>query len=253
MQTSYSNDPAVGFAGMRADNRATEHLSRLNGEASANLQFGVMVKKGANDSKCLLPSASTDELLGLVVSDFSIDSAELSGSGAVAPEEMASIARKGAFYVLPEQAVVEGDPVYVRYTDGSGALTVGRLRKDAGGVAQVDTVTPTAVNSTGYSLSIGGRNYNIVSDGSATATEICDAFRTLINADADCLAAGTGTTTLILTAKTVGVGFQTTCGANLALANTTPNAAIAKRLLGARFGSAASADAPAVLELNLPA
>lgn len=253
MQTSYSNDPAIGFAGMRADDRPTEHISRLNGEASANLPFGVMVKQGASEAKCLLPAASTDKLLGLVVSDFSIDSAGLASNGAVIPKAMASVARKGAFYVLPEQDVAEGDDVYVRYTAGSGALTVGRLRKDAGGVAQVDTVTPTAANSTGYSLSIAGRSYNVVSDASGTATEICDAFRTAINADVDCLAAATGTATLVLTAKTVGVGFLTTAGLNLALVNTTANAAIAKRLLGARWGSTASADASAVLELNLPA
>lgn len=251
-QTSYSNDPGIGFAGMRADNRPAEVVSRLNEESSANLPFGTIVKQGTVDRCVKAPSSSSDKFEGLLIASADVDTAAIDAN-AVAPKGACNVAKKGAFYVLPEQAVAPDDPVYVRYTAGAGALTVGRLRKDPDGTAQVDTVTPTAVNSAEYFLTISGRAYNVAGDGSATATEICDAFRTKINADADALAAGTGTATLILTAKTAGIPFLTQVGTNLALANTTASAAKAKLLSGSKFASTADADAPAILELNLPA
>lgn len=253
MQTSYSNDPAIGFAGMRADSSmGTEHISRLNGEAATNMAVGIVVKQGSSESECLLPSSSSDKLLGLVVSSMDHET-DADGNFVIEPDCMASIARKGRFYALPEQTVAEGDDVFVRYTAGAGALTVGRLRKDYDGTAQVDTITPSAVNSTLYTLSVGGRYFQYLSDASATAAEIVAGFTSVINADSDCLATASGTTTLILTAKTAGVGFLTQVGANLALANTTANAAKAKKLDGAKWRSAASADSPAIVELNLPA
>ncbi len=251
-QTSYSNDPAIGLAGMKADSRPSEVLSLLNEEASANLPYGTFVKRGTVDRCMKAPAAAADKLAGLLISSFDNDTAALDAD-AVAPKGMGNVAHKGAFYVLPEQAVTPDDPVYVRYTDGGGALTVGRVRKDPDGTAQVDTITPTAANATEYSLSIDGRAYFVTSDADGTATEICDLFRTAINADADCKAAGTGTATLILTAKVAGIPFLTSVGKNLALVNTTASAAEAVLVPGCKFDSTADADAPAVLVLNLPA
>ncbi len=85
----------------------------------------------------------------------------------------------------------------------------------AAAVAQVDTVTPTVVINTTYILSVtpsGGSAQLFVytSSGAATATEICDAFRALVNANPMAVTAS-GTTTLILTADVAGVaaGFTT--------------------------------------------
>ncbi len=253
MQLTYPTSAEIGFAGMRADNRPAEFISKLNDEASANLPCGVMVQQGATDAKCLLPTAAANKMLGLVVSSFNNDSASLATNGAVAPYDMASIARKGAFYVLPEEDVEEGEAVYVRYTAGGAGETVGRLRNDLDGTAQVTTITPTAVHSTAYSLSVNGRGYFFTSDADSTATEIVTGFKDLINADAGAVVTASGTATLILTADEAGAAFTTSLGANLAAAATTANAAKAVLLAGARWASTADADTPAILELNLPA
>ncbi len=253
MQTSYPTSAEIGFAGMRADNRPAEFISKLNDEALANLPCGVIVQQGASDSKCLLPTAASNKMLGLVVSSFSNDSADLTTDGAVAPEEMASIARKGAFYVLPEEDVTEGQLVYVRHTAGGAGETAGRLRNDLDGTAQVTTITPTPVNSATYFVSVDGRGYSFTADGSALDSEIVTGLKDLINADADAVVTASGTTTLILTADEAGNAFTTSLGSNLAAAATTPNAAKAVLLPGARWASSASADEPAILELNLPA
>lgn len=88
-------------------------------------------------------------------------------------------------------------------------------------VAQVDTITPTPVNTTHYIVTIDGTAFDYTSDSDATAAEIVTGLKTLINADSACKAAGTGSTTLILTAKIAGVGFTTTVNTNQALVHTT--------------------------------
>jgi hypothetical protein len=129
-QLTYNNAPAKGFAGQIADLGPRYVVSRLNGEASANLPFGIGVQKGATDSECLLPSATGQLIEGVTVRETYIDSSSLATNGAIAPDAMAAIMKKGAIYVLPEQNVVKGDPVYCRHTV-NGALTPGRFRKDA--------------------------------------------------------------------------------------------------------------------------
>ena len=76
-------------------------------------------------------------------------------------------------------------------------------------VQGVITVTPTAYDSTTYNFNIVGTSkatgvaktmiVNYTSGVGATATTICNALRTIINADSDFSVAATGTATLILT------------------------------------------------------
>lgn len=129
--------------------------------------------------------------------------------------------------------------------------TVGAFRKDYDGTAQVTTMTPTAVNSTEYQLVVDGKFYGYTSDSSATATEIVTGLTAAITADAGATVTPTGTTTLILTAKTVGLPFVAQGDANMAFAATTANAANAFPLTRCKWRSTASAaGALAVLELG---
>jgi hypothetical protein len=92
-------------------------------------------------------------------------------------------------------------------------------------VAQVETITPTAVNLTLYTVTVNGVAYTYTSDGTATAAEIVTGFITAINGGQSAVTAS-GTTTLILTAATAGVSFTVTIGANLAIAHTTPDTGV---------------------------
>jgi hypothetical protein len=108
-------------------------------------------------------------------------------------------------------AVVQGDPVYA-VRSASGGDLVGRAHSAADGTAGVATITPTAAEldfailvewtrPDGVTESIPLLSAN--PDGSATATEICDAFRiALATAQADGVLAGFtagGTATLTIT------------------------------------------------------
>jgi hypothetical protein len=103
---------------------------------------------------------------------------------------------------------------------GSVDLTTSAVIASVTQVLQVTTLTPTASqNSTEFGISIQYINkttmepeskiFTYTSDASMTATEVCDNFRTQINAcDAVIPIIATGTTTLILTAVTGTPGGQ---------------------------------------------
>lgn len=97
-------------------------------------------------------------------------------------------------------------------------------------VKQVDTITPTAVNTTHYIVTIDAVPYDYLSDSDATVSEIVAGLIALINADANVAVVATGSTTLILTAKNFGAGFTTTVNANQALVHTTANNGIVNDL-----------------------
>jgi hypothetical protein len=86
-------------------------------------------------------------------------------------------------------------------------------------VLQVTTITPAAVASTAYGITIAQYDYATGNDivkqyyyetaaSGDTATTIGDAFRSQINADPTIKVAATGTTTLILTAETGYAQFR---------------------------------------------
>lgn len=100
-------------------------------------------------------------------------------------------------------------------------------RGDAPEVAQVTTGTPTAANSTAYTLTVNGKNITFTSDSSATVAEITAGLVTAWNASVEPefeeVTAADATTTFTLTADTPGKPFTvTSTGAGtISLAATT--------------------------------
>lgn len=256
--TDYSETLARGIEGQIADSGPKRVDSLVNEEASA-VPYGRGVKRGTANDQFLLPAAAADEVVGVLVHTHV--SEDLTDDG-IATKEPGNVMRVGRLFVKPEQAVSPSDKVFVRHTAGGAGETKGRLRKDNDGVAQVTTVTPTAANSTLYTLNVfvDGKlfSFQVTSDASATATEICDAFRTAMAADSafTALVTGSGTATLILTGVNTGKAFQVTDGGSpgdLAVAETTPASTKATELVGAKWRSTTTAaDEIAELELNLP-
>jgi hypothetical protein len=279
MQTSYSQNLAIGRAGMLADNTNRDVVSK-NASASS-IPFGLAVVQGSADNECKLPASSSDvtgqgSLLGVALVDMSVESQlapTMNATGSVLPgitataaqylqNQMVAILKKGKVLVTVEENVTPASPVFVRFaTDGGSNTQPGSFRASADGtgsaVAQVDTLTPTAVNSTQYFVTVRGasgeRTYEFTSDGSATAAKIVTGFLALMANDLD--VAVSGTSTLVLTSKVAGTGFTTTADSNMAVAHTTANAstsATAVQITNAAYRSTATAGNLAVLEVNLP-
>lgn len=245
-QTAYTrtfNDRVVGQPSDAGQRRLS---SRLN-NSGAEMPAGVGVYESA-EGKVTNPSASTHKLAGVVVNDYSRDPNGLSGnSSAYKSAVMMPLLEEGAIMVVVDQDVAVNDDVFVRYTaNGTGKLVVGAFRKDADGVAEVHTITPTAVNSTVYGMTVEYTNalgrlvaktFLYTSDGSATAAEIVTGFQTAMALDAEFTAAivATGSTTLILTGQVAGVSFTVTQAGLGAWTEvlTTPAAPHARKVKGA--------------------
>lgn len=248
-QTSYSRFFSGPFAGQILDSGVHYKRSRT-ALSGSDLPAGVgVIAKSGNETACESPASATTPLVGIVINDFARDPDSLSGVAAVKDTTQAPLMVEGPIMVPVEQDVTEADQVFVRYTaNGAGKLQLGAFRKDLDGVAEVHTITPTAVNSTVYVMTVEFTNANgklvtktflYTSDGSATATEISSGFQTAMALDAEFTAAivASGTTTLVLTGQTAGLAFTVTQSGLGAWTEvvTTPAAAHARRSKGSRF------------------
>lgn len=262
-QTSYNVAPDVAFPGMPSDNGINGYVSVTN-EETVGLMAGIMVKQGTTSDDALKLTATSDQLMGIVMHRHDSDP-DLAASLVVAADEVSPVLRKGRSWVRCEEAIAIGDPVYVRHV-ATGGEDAGEFRNDPDGTAQVATITPTAVNDTDYALSVlvhdpqADRDrlfsFEYTSDGSATATEICDDLRTSMTADTAfaALVLHTGTATLILTSVRADVEFDVSdIGVGvLTSAATTAAAPDCTLLKNARFATpSATYNSVILAELDL--
>ncbi len=260
-QTAYTIVAADAFPGLLDMNfQDPDILSRFN-EESARVSFGLMVRQGTAAEQLQNFSAAGQDAIGVTVHRHT-EKAKTTGTAEeiAASGGKADVLRKGRIWVATEEAVAIGDDVFFRHTASGGNTVIGRFRTDADGVAEVDTLTPAAVNDTDYVVRvvIAGTAYSfhVTGDGSATATEIADDFRTQMAADATftALVVATGTTTLILTSQNAGELLDVTNPSPgvMAIVETTPPAPTADNLTTqARWLTAAGAAGFALLEVNL--
>lgn len=264
-QLTYSVAHSQGFPGTLDSNDKIVRTARNNTAPEIAAGRFVAFDTGAsNELAVKLPVALTDKLLGVVM----LDQAHAPQTTGYAQNELMSVLRQGNILMFTEQAVTPNDSVFVRtsMTAATGSTpALGQVRKSADGVAEVNTVTPTAGNATAYGLSynINGRTFvfTVLSDPTGTATEICDAFRTVMVADAafTALVVASGTATLILTSQQAGVPQNITVNASttglggLAIVATTPSAPTAVAAPGCSFLTSASAGGLVWVAVNLPA
>lgn len=132
--------------------------------------------------------------------------------------DLASIAYDGLVNMENVGAAANrGDPVFVVVAT-TGGDAIGEARGSASGATPLFTCTPTAVNDTDYGLEIVFRGVpyteHVRSDASATATEICDLFRTAFGTIAGLTFGGTATLTITgsagedLTVRDLGPGVM---------------------------------------------
>lgn len=121
-QTTYNEKMDVSFEGMLADSGRIDALSALI-EGSDIAGFGLAVKRGTAENQVAALSANTDKVAGVVIHKHV-------ESGLLEEFEDVSILRKGRIVVKVEEAVVAGDPVFVRAVT-AGLEVAGAFRKSA--------------------------------------------------------------------------------------------------------------------------
>jgi hypothetical protein len=130
LQSTYSEAPAKGFAGMVANGETSNRISRTV-EDSAGIGFGVPVYRGSGDHGCTATVGTLASFLGFAIAT----SAQAPVAGQDADEyqqyDNAAIMTQGAIYVEVTGAVADGD-----------ALTVGT------GAGAADGIGDTAADAT---------------------------------------------------------------------------------------------------------
>jgi hypothetical protein len=139
MQTTYSNAPAVAINGLVTECQPYDKISR---QAKGAVKVGTLVllgddaPSGVNPGQCkAIPdaTASVVNAAGIVV----YDAAREPYTNGVAPaqnqysdKDMVPLMRKGRIWVYVENAVTQGNPVYVRIT-AAGTDVTGQFRDGA--------------------------------------------------------------------------------------------------------------------------
>jgi hypothetical protein len=139
VQSSFSNGPAIGYAGTLDSNLAHDVITMKNAEASASIAFGRAVKfkdTVSTDKDAVLPALETDTILGIVLrSDtYGVAWTDLSGntygqldSTGVKPGAFMNVLRRGRVLVVCEDAVEAGDKLWVRAVAGGDPEFLGGL------------------------------------------------------------------------------------------------------------------------------
>lgn len=239
-QLAYSLAMTKGRVGQLADSSDKDAITKV---ASAALVVGCFVVRDASDLLAKHPTSAAEVLAGLKAgggvalhNHTLVCNPDVAVATIPANKEFSAL-RQGRVLVLVEEAVTQGEQAYIRFANGVAdvaKIQKGAFRKSADGsaaVAQIATVTPTAVNATLYALEIKDSNGLVVavaeylSDGSASATEICDGLRTGLGTVPGVTLSGTAT--LIVTASVAGTGFsvQSIGDGALAVAATLANVA----------------------------
>lgn len=161
MQTSYAEMP-VAFAGMKADASDDQVDSYAQGEASAEIPFGVMVCQGTaggtsgTPDKAILPVDANSVPVGVVVHSHDYDSRTELGTTGLKPKTMLSVMRRGRIWVQVEDAVTVNAPAFYRYTSDGGSNTqVGKFRSDADSAKALKVrgaIYKTAASAGGFAI-----------------------------------------------------------------------------------------------------
>ena len=127
-QTAVTITADEGFAGMAADSGSKDILSRSLQSGTA--EFGRAVVEGTDQGEFALPSGASFEMLGVTLFNHTNRTDSLTSTDGVDAGQVTDILQKGRIWVLPEEAVVRTDPVFVRHTTNGGD-TPGGFRQDA--------------------------------------------------------------------------------------------------------------------------
>lgn len=130
VQLTYSADQQVGFPGLFRNLKRGAETIGVNGEASTEIPFGVFVKrKPGTDNGALLPSAANDVLWGAVLHSHRYTPEYDVGPLGLKPGVGFGLAEGGDVLFRVEEAVANGDPVYVRFAAKGGNTQRGAVRK----------------------------------------------------------------------------------------------------------------------------
>lgn len=139
VQSTFSDDRPIGYAGTLDSNMAHDLITMKNAEASTSIAFGRAVKfkdTVSSDKDAVLPAAETDKVLGIVIRSetYAPSWTDMDGtvhgqldSTGVRPGGWLNVLRRGRVLVVCEDAVEAGDKLWVRAVAGGDPEFLGGL------------------------------------------------------------------------------------------------------------------------------
>lgn len=151
VQTTFSDAPAAGYAGMLDSNLAHDVITMINAEASASVAFGrAVVFKGTptTNKDAVLPSAETDVPVGIVVHSQTyapewtdvatgVTYGQLDSTGVKAGEFL-NVLRRGRILVVCEDGCEIGDKLWIRAVAAGDPEFLGGLNSADDGTDMID-------------------------------------------------------------------------------------------------------------------
>lgn len=156
-QTSISQDPAIGAAGLIAFPMMPRRVMSRTVNQSGGIPFGVFVSRQA-DERVKLPTTSGEVTAtgeGFAVRD-PFKEQDASGVGLYANGDEIGVMRSGFIWVQVEAAVTEEGQVFARFAANGGNTQLGAIRGDA------DTASAAAVPNARFVSSTSGPGLAIV-------------------------------------------------------------------------------------------
>jgi hypothetical protein len=141
MQTSYSIEHGAAYVGTRADSAPMQARAGVNrGGGEIAFGRGVTINPaiqglGPNSHlPIMLPAVAADPFVGVLVHDMAH---ERSAADGIAVGEVGSVVTKGGVYVIAEDPVGPGLPVYLRVAANGPGTAPGQFRATADGINTV--------------------------------------------------------------------------------------------------------------------
>ena len=110
LQSTFGEDPAVGFPGMEADGELSNIITRTL--ESASVGFGKAVYRGSDDRGVVTtPAAGT--LMGFTIANPSLPVTDARPADSYKQGDTLRVKNRGKIWVLAGEAVTDGAQVYV--------------------------------------------------------------------------------------------------------------------------------------------
>lgn len=136
-QTSFDTTATAPYAGMKGDSTFDRVDSYVNEEASAEMEFGIMLQQGTLANDALIPTGITNDFIGVLLHSHAYANDTELGTTGLKPNVTLNVMSKGRCWVTVEEAVTPASNVLVRCVTGTGTV-MGRFRDTADGVTCLD-------------------------------------------------------------------------------------------------------------------
>lgn len=132
-----SNTLPVAFPGVRSSSHFGHVDAMINGEASAEIRFGICVAQGSTDKSAIKLAATSDKLVGVTMFRHGYAPSIQTGDTGIKPGVAMEVMDEGELWVIVEEDVTPSSTPYVRAV-ATGDEIAGAFRDTSDGSDTID-------------------------------------------------------------------------------------------------------------------